>query len=71
MIEGIEPNSPTWRAIHDHVTAEIEKARVRIETPGMASVETENLRGAIAALRRLIAQDHPKPNFARSVGYAE
>ncbi len=57
----IDKHSATWREIAAWAEAELSKACERIETLGVGSDETENLRGAIRELRTLLAmQDEPE-----------
>ncbi len=57
----IDRHSETWREVAAWAEDELSKATERIETLGVKSDETENLRGRIATLRELLAmQDDPE-----------
>lgn len=49
----IDSNSPTWRAITEYATQEIDRLRDRLEESGLGATEAENLRGQIVAWRAI------------------
>ncbi|KKL17510.1 hypothetical protein LCGC14_2484830 [marine sediment metagenome] len=64
----IDKHSETWREIAAWAEGELAKATERIETLGVKSDETENLRGQITTLRELLAmQDDPEQRVIETV----
>ena len=64
----IDKHSETWREVAAWAEAELAKDCERIETLGVKSDETENLRGRIATLRELLAmQDEPEQRVIETV----
>ena len=64
----IDKHSETWREIAAWAEGELSKASERIETLGVKSDETENLRGRIATFRELLAmQDDPEQRVVETV----
>lgn len=62
---SIDRYSDTWRVIEGWAKAEREELRTQLETPGLSLVETEAVRGRIAALADLL--DIGKPDrYSRS-----
>jgi len=62
-MSGIDIHSLTWRTIESWVKKEIETARDQLEAPGRGQESTEDLRGQIHALRRVLALAKPKEVF--------
>ena len=67
----IDKHSNTWREIAAWAEAELSKATRLNETIGLATPETENLRGRIATLRDLLAlANDPEPHIVvQGAGY--
>ena len=64
----IDRHSDTWREVAAWAEAELAKATERIETLGVKSDETENLRGGIRKLRELLAmQDDTEQRVVETV----
>jgi hypothetical protein len=51
---AIDPHSADWKAVKAHAEKEIERARERLEVPGLPAADTEHERGRIAALKKLL-----------------
>ena len=64
----IDKHSDTWREVATWAEIGLAKASERIETLGVKTDETENLRGRIAVLRQLLAmQDDPEQRVIETV----
>lgn len=57
MADEIDIYSATWRAIRAHCETEIAAAQTRNEEIGLPQPQTDAIRGTIAALRSVLAQD--------------
>ncbi len=58
MIQGVEHQSPTWRALKKHITARIAELQLHLEGPSGRD-DTNMLRGRIKDLRLLIYAVEP------------
>lgn len=69
----IDPQSGTWREVKRWAEERISAHQERLEVSGLPPADTEHARGAIAALRELVAlPEPPKGTFpAESVGYTD
>lgn len=54
MLEGIDPSSPTWRAIEKWAREQRELTRSQLESEGMLHDETTAARGYCRALRAVL-----------------
>lgn len=61
MLEGLDPKSPTWRAVEDWARQQIESAK-----DALVEKDDDRQRGRIEALRELIdlGADKPRPVIA-------
>lgn len=57
-MQGIDPATPTWRALRKAIEARIEDCRNRLEVSQSLEI-TERVRGQISALRALIEDFDP------------
>lgn len=57
----IDVNSATWHAVRAHAETAIEKAREALTVSGLSMAETESERGAVKALRAVLALDPTTP----------
>lgn len=62
---AIEKDSPTWRAVRDAMTAELEKARLDLEA-SMPMETSQFLRGRIHTLRAVLALGDTRPEIVMS-----
>jgi hypothetical protein len=60
-MKGIDLTSPTWRAIEQMAQKEIDTLRTRNDNFSMDALHTAELRGRIAAWKKLLALANPAP----------
>lgn len=58
---ALDPSSTTWRAVHEHCSERIARARQDLEGLGCTEVRAQQLRGEIAALRGVLNLSAPPP----------
>lgn len=69
MLKGIDPQSPTWRALEQHALARIAMLREKNDAPSMDATRTAELRGRIAAWKELLAlAEEPAPARTADTG---
>lgn len=62
-----DKNSGTWRAVKAHCEMEIVEAHKGLERMDMNDVDTQQCRGYIKALRRVIALEEPPAELAGKI----
>lgn len=61
MKQGIDFNSPTWRAIEKLASQQLGVLREKNDSPTLDAIRTAELRGRIASLKDLLALAEPAP----------
>ena len=61
MTQGIDFNSPTWRAIEKLASQQLTTLREKNDSLTLDAIRTAELRGRIASLKDLLALAQPAP----------
>lgn len=60
----IDPDSDTWRTVHAALTASEKRLLKVLQRPNVDALETQFIRGQLAALAELAALAAPTPDVA-------
>ncbi len=63
MADILDPTSATWRHVRAFVQGRLGTLRLRLESPGMKEVETNETRGRIDELKQLLGLVEPRPDI--------